>query len=145
MSVEENKTLVRRFINEVYAAGNADRAGEFISDGIVDHSPFPGAEPTLDGFKKGLKEWLTAFSDRKVTIDLMVGEGDLVAVRSTETGRHTGPLMGNPATGKSAKLTGVDIHRIQGGKIVEHWGDYDSLGMLQQLGLVPHVFQPATT
>ena len=78
-----------------------------------------------------------AFPDFDSTIDLLVAEGDIVAGRMTTTGTHTGDFMGIPATGKRVTFTETHIVRIANGKAVEHWGNQDDLGMMQQLGVIP--------
>ena len=75
--------------------------------------------------------------DFKATIDDVVAEGDRVVIRMTFRGTQTGEFMGMPPTGKSISVGVIDIFRIAGGKIVEHWGQMDSMGMMQQLGAIP--------
>jgi predicted ester cyclase len=81
--------------------------------------------------------FLSAFPDTKMTIEDQLAEGDKVTTRWTATGTHTGELMGIPATGKAVTVTGFDITRYSGGKSVEHWGQFDQMGMMQQLGVIP--------
>jgi steroid delta-isomerase-like uncharacterized protein len=79
----------------------------------------------------------SAFPDMRVTIEDLVAEGDKVAARWSVTGTHRGELMGIPATGKRVTVTGIEINRFAGGKLVEHWESFDQLSMMQQLGVVP--------
>ena len=81
--------------------------------------------------------FLSAFPDTQMTVEDELADGDKVATRWTATGTHTGELMGIPPTGKQVTVTGMDINRLVGGKIVEHWGEFDQMGMMQQLGVVP--------
>ncbi len=81
----------------------------------------------------------TAFPDSKFTIEQMVAEGDTVVVRWTVRGTHKGDLMGNAPTGKPISLSGVSVCRLADGKLVEGWGNWDALGMFQQLGIVPEL------
>ena len=79
-----------------------------------------------------------AFPDFQATIDDIVAEGDKVVVRQTWTGTHTGgEFMGVPPTGKSMSIGVIDIIRIAGDKFVEHWGQMDTMAMMQQLGAIP--------
>ena len=79
----------------------------------------------------------TAFPDLRMTIEDMTAEGDRVVVRWTVRGTQTGEMMGMPATGKPTTVTGMFLNRLAAGKIVEGWGNFDALGMMQQLGLIP--------
>ena len=93
-----------------------------------------------EGQKQLIASILTAFSDYNETIDDLIAEGDKVAGRFTITGTHTGNLMGVAPTGKRVTLTGNNIYRIVGGRIVEAWGMSDRLGMMQQIGIIPSQF-----
>jgi predicted ester cyclase len=82
-------------------------------------------------------EFRTGFPDFRDTVDLQLAEGDLVATRATSSGTHTGPFQGIAPTGKRLSWTGIVIDRVQDGRIVESWGNWDMMGLLQQLGAVP--------
>jgi predicted ester cyclase len=90
----------------------------------------------LKGAKQLIELW-SAFSDRKVTIEDSVAEGDRVAVRFTVSGKHTGAMMGIAPTGKTIHISGSGIFRIVDGKATDNWVNFDALGMLQQLGAAP--------
>ena len=81
--------------------------------------------------------FLSAFPDGVSTTDDLIAEGDKVVERFTFRGTNNGSFMGAPPTGKKVTSTGMSIFRIAGGKIVEHWGENDALGTMQQLGLIP--------
>jgi steroid delta-isomerase-like uncharacterized protein len=136
---EENKAVVRRFIDEVWNNGNLDAIDELVSEDQVDHDP--GRPPDMPGGPEGMHQFVqmyrAAYPDTHLEIGEIVAEGDLVAYTWTATGTHQGELMGIPPTGKSVTVTGMALDRIRDGKIVESWGNYDSLGMLVQLGVVP--------
>lgn len=134
---EENKALARRYNEEVWNNRNLDVIDELMADDMVDHALPPQIPPGPDGAKAFVGMYVSAFPDVKITIDDLVAEGDKVVTRWTATGRHEGELMGIPATGKQVTVTGIDITRYSGGKIVEHWGEFDQMGMMQQLGVVP--------
>jgi steroid delta-isomerase-like uncharacterized protein len=78
-----------------------------------------------------------AFPDGRTTIDDIIAEGDKVVVRATMKGTHKGEFMGIPATGKQVTISGIDVTRFVNGKSTEHWGQWDTLGMMQQVGVVP--------
>jgi steroid delta-isomerase-like uncharacterized protein len=78
-----------------------------------------------------------AFSDLQMTVEDQIAEGDMVVTRWTAVGTNDGDLPGMPASGRSSTVTGIGIDRIEDGKIVEAWGNWDTLGMMQQLGVIP--------
>jgi steroid delta-isomerase-like uncharacterized protein len=133
---EENKALDRR-IFEAVSNKNLAALDELMAPDMVDHELPPGLPPGRDGTKAFLGMFISAFPDIKVTIEDQIAEGDKVVTRWTATGTHTGELMGIPATGKQVTMMGIDITRFSGGKNVEHWGQFDQMGMMQQLGVVP--------
>jgi steroid delta-isomerase-like uncharacterized protein len=138
MSVEQNKTLVRNFVEEVWNRGNVPAAGEFFANDFVDHNPVAPNQPAgLAGAIQVFSLYRSAFPDLHFMVEDMVTDGDKVAWRWRSSGTHQGPLMHLPATGKHAVVTGIEIYRIADGKITERWGNMDQLGMLQQLGAIP--------
>ena len=134
---EENKALIRRFYEEVWNDKNLDAIDELVAADSVDHELPPGLPPGREGAKAFVGMYLGAFPDTRITIEDIVAEGDRVVTRWSATGTHTGELMGIPATGKQINVTGLDINRISGGKSAEHWGQFDQMGLMQQLGVVP--------
>jgi steroid delta-isomerase-like uncharacterized protein len=138
MSTEDNKALVRRFFQEFWDQHHLAVADELMAAHHVDHTPgSPPLPPGPVGFKQFGSVYFTAFPDLRITIDDQVAEGDRVVTRWTSHGTNTGSLFGMPATNKSATITGITISRIVDGKAVETWTNFDNLGMLQQLGVVP--------
>ena len=79
----------------------------------------------------------TAFPDIQMNVEDMIAEADKVVARVSVSGTHQGEFMGIDPTGNRVAITGIDILRIADGKIVEHWGNFDDLGMMQQLGVIP--------
>jgi steroid delta-isomerase-like uncharacterized protein len=135
MTIEQNKALIRHFYEEVWGKGNLEAADDVFSANYVRHDLRPGNPlPGPEGQKKIAAEFRAAFPDLQMTIDLMVAEGDMVAARWTTEGTNTGPWGGVPPTGKRAKFSGVNIFRIENGKVVEIWNHRDDLGVMQQLG-----------
>lgn len=138
MTTEQNKALVRRFYAEI-DAGNIDAMDELVAEDYVDHNPapFPNLASGREGLKQAFRIFWTATPGRH-EIEDQVAEGDKVVTRLTAHGRHEGDLPGPlPATGREIRETGVAIHRIANGQIVEHWSDRDDLGLMQQLGVIP--------
>ena len=89
-----------------------------------------------EGFKPFFKAYREAFPDIQITIEGIVSEGDLAAVRWTAVGTHKGNGLGFPATGKRVELTGMAFVRAEDGRLVEGWNNFDQLGMLQQVGVI---------
>lgn len=137
MSTQDNKALVRRIFDEVINQRNVVAADEIFAADVRDHTVPPGLPPGRDGLKANFGAFLAAFPDLSFTVEDMIAEGDQVVTRRTFRGTHQGPLFGIPPTGRPVTVTGIDISRVEAGKVVEHWGNEDDLGMLQQLGVVP--------
>ncbi|MBI3979093.1 MAG: ester cyclase [Chloroflexi bacterium] len=132
----DNKALYRQFVDEVFYKGNLDAVDEYLSPDFVDHSRFNPAG-TGAGVKEGFAMLRAAFSNPQDTIDDLLADGDKVIARYTFRATHTGPLMGAAPTGKEVTFTGIEILRFAGGKMVEHWEEWDIMGLMQQLGLIP--------
>ena len=134
---EENKALFRQIVDEMVNKKNLGVLDELVDANFLDHNPPPGVAPGTEGMKEMMGMFFSAFPDLHSTIDLLVAEGDTVAGRMTTTGTHQGQFMDIPATGKRVNFTETHIARIANGKMVEHWGNQDDLGMMQQLGVIP--------
>ena len=136
-ATEANKEVVRRFTEEVFNKGDVAAIDKYITADAVDHNPPPGMTGDREGFKKWLTTFRAAFPDMKATLDQVIAEGDLVVFRNTMTGTQKGEYMGMPASGKPISVEAIDIVRFKDGKMVEHWGQMDAMGMMQQLGGMP--------
>jgi steroid delta-isomerase-like uncharacterized protein len=136
MSTEENKAIVRRFIDEVQTQHDLVALDVLFSADFVDHSGI-STSPDLEGTKQFFAMLFTAFPDIQATIHDQVAEGDKVVTRKTFHGTHQGEFMGIPSTGKRVAIDVIDIFRISDGKITTHWAVADMLGLMQQLGVVP--------
>lgn len=136
MATEENKALLRRFI-EIWNTGDLAMADEFVSAGLMDHSLPPGLPAGLAGFKLLVGGFRAAFPDLRITIDDLMAQGDKAAARVTFRGTQQGEFQGIPATGKSFTMGAIGILRFKAGEIVEHWATLDLLGLLTQLGIAP--------
>jgi steroid delta-isomerase-like uncharacterized protein len=134
---EQNKSLIRRAVEEVWNQMNFISLDDLVSSDFVVHAT--GEE--IHG-REGAKQFYSmlhrAFPDIHFTIDDQIAEGDKVVTHWTAQGTHQGEFMGVPATGRQFKITAIDIDRIIDGKVVECWTNMDELGLLQQLGIVPH-------
>jgi predicted ester cyclase len=90
--------------------------------------------------------YYAAFPDLRFTVEDQVAEGDKVVTRWSSEGTHKGELMGIAPTGKhAAGVTGISIDRYLDGKFVEGWANWDTLGLMQKLGVIPAVAQPVAT
>jgi steroid delta-isomerase-like uncharacterized protein len=136
MPAEDNKATARRWYEEVFNAGNLDLIHELFAPNFVDHDPV-NPLPGLQGVREVVGMYRGAFPDLHITVEDWVAEGDKVVTRFRAQGTHKGPLMGIPPTQKQVTVTGIDLLGFEHGKIAEHWGNRDDLGMLQQLGALP--------
>ncbi|GAC1512971.1 MAG: ester cyclase [Chloroflexota bacterium] len=142
MSTQENKDIVRRSFEDLFNQGNLSVADEVYSPDYVGHDPaMPEDSHGIDDVKQFVSTYRNAFSDIHLTIDHLIAEGDLVATSFTGRGTHDGDFTGIPATGKKAEVTGMSISRLVDGKIVEEWTNTDTLGLMQQLGVLPSAVQ----
>ncbi len=140
MSAEENKAQLQRVYEQVFNQGNLDQIEEFFSADFVDHeAPPPGMEGLegIEVLRQFVKVSRDAFPDLQFTAEDMIVEGGKVAARYTMRGTHQGEFLGVAPTGNQIEVTGIDIVRFEGGKMVEHWANSDELGLMQQLGAIP--------
>lgn len=135
---ENNRRLVRRALEEVYVNGDLEVADELVHSNFVDHEPSHPDLPTGPAsVKQTVQSLQSAFGELRFDVEDEVAEADKVVQRVTMSGRHTGPLMGREPTGAAFAVRHISIWRIEDGKIAEHWGSRDDLGLLGQLGLLP--------
>ena len=138
MSTDQNKAIARRIVDESWNKHNPTILDQLFSNDALLHDP---QNPTVgkgpQGAKSTMATYLTAFPDMKITIEREIADGDYVVQHLLATGTNTGEFNGMPATGKKTSTTGVITSKIKDGKVVEAWSLFDSLGLLQQLGVVP--------
>lgn len=137
MSLEANKALVLRHFEELWLKGDLDVADEIYSPDAVGHwgdAPDQRGYPAFE--KEDVERSNAAFPDTRVTVDFQVAEGDMVVTRWTFEGTHTGPGYGDP-TLRKVSVTGVHVHRLADGRIVEIWAHPNNLSFMQQLGMIP--------
>ena len=137
MSAEENKALARQFIEEGFSKGNLAVADAIIAPNFANHDPgTPPLPAGPEGYKQLVTAYRTAYSDLQLSVDDLFAEGDKVAVRWSARGTHTGQLGDIPPTGKQMMITGISVLTIAGGKVADQYTNWDTLGMLQQLGVI---------
>jgi steroid delta-isomerase-like uncharacterized protein len=139
MPVDENKTIVCRFLEEIWNNANLAVMDEVLSDDYVAHSPsVQGGELRgREALKDIMRQAHAGLPDVKITIDDVVGEGDRTAVRFTVRGTHQGDLFGIPASGRTVTVETVLFSRHANAQIAEAWEARDMLGLLQQIGAIP--------
>ena len=136
---EQNKALSKRNFEEVWNQRKLNVIDELVASNFVMHEPsVPGGKVNgAQGYRRYVEIYLAAFPDAHFTIQDQIADGEEVATRWTASGTHKGDLMGIAPTGKRATATGISIDRFQNGKAVETWSNFDTLGMFQQLGVIP--------
>jgi steroid delta-isomerase-like uncharacterized protein len=137
MSIEQNKLVARRFFEDAYNTGNLELLDQLLAPGYVDQKAPPGTPAGPEGIKGVISLFRSAFPDLRFTIEDQVAEGDKVVTRYTFAGTHKGSLMGIPATGRHVSISGISLYRIANGKMQDAWIEYDMLGLMQQIGVVP--------
>ena len=127
---EENKALARRFL-EAQARGDMETLDALMAPDFVDRSLLPGQKPSREDYKKSLADMLSVFVNTSFTVEAQIAEGDQVVSRFTGTSVHRGTFLGVDPTGQETSYSGITIHRIADGKIVEEWSESDNLEVVQ--------------
>jgi steroid delta-isomerase-like uncharacterized protein len=132
-TLEANKAVVRRFIEEIFLKGDFSAVDELLTEDFTPHTwgPMP---PGPDGLKQAIERVSKGISDPSMTIEDVIAEGDQVAVRLTSSATHTGEFMGMPASGKRYEIGEIHIFGLRDGRVSEHWHQADFMGMMKQLG-----------
>lgn len=141
MATHQNQELVQRFFDEVCNQQKLQVANELFSTGHIYHDPQIPAAPGPDGMKQVIQTYQEAFPDAHWHVIETIVAGNDIITRWKGTGTHKKELMGIPPTGKKANVDGIWIHRIKNDRIAESWNVWDTLGLLQQLGVVPAMQQ----
>ncbi len=136
MSAEQNKAIVLRYYQE-FDKGDLDQVEDMLAPNFVAYLPGIPEPLTRQAFKQFAQTFRSAFPDIHHSFEEVLVEGDKVVTRGTFTGTHQGKLQGLPPTGKQITVSFIHLDRIVEGQIVEHWGQADMVGMLQQIGVVP--------
>lgn len=128
-------TLRRAY--DLINAHDIDAFGEVLADDFVEYEELPGGAPTRDGVKDFFRMQIAAFPDMAMTVEDVIDGGDTLVARVRFTGTHDGEFMGMPPTGRAVDVNVIDIMRFgDDGLVHEHWGVFDAMGMMQQLGAV---------
>lgn len=133
MRLEQNKLVIRDFINVVINERNLDAAGAFVADDVVEQAPFPGQGPGLEGLKDVLRGLFSAFPDMHWIIHEQFGEVDKILTRFTWTGTQSGDFLGVSASGNRVSVWGMVIDRIESGRIKETRILMDVFGLMHQI------------
>jgi steroid delta-isomerase-like uncharacterized protein len=136
-STGNKNKIAMDFTEEIWDKGNFKIADEILSANFIDHDPVNGQLPGKSGYQQMVRDFRNAFPDLRVKNEDVIVEGNKVVVRWTAQGKHSGQLMNIPSTNKLVKLKGIDILLVENNKIIERWGEFDALGMLSQLGVLP--------
>ncbi|WP_171041455.1 ester cyclase [Sinomonas susongensis] len=137
MAPADNQATFRRVMEEGFGQGNLDVLDELMSPDFIEHEAGPGEGRGLEGVKAIVTMLHTAFPDVRATIEEMSADGDKLWARVVFEGTHTGDLLGIPPTGKPVRVDAIDLCRFEAGKLVEHWGVFDRMGMMEQVGAIP--------
>lgn len=145
---ERNKVVLNRFWEEVWDQGKLDVVDEIFHPNFVDHGLAPGlTKQGPEGAKEAVMQFREAMPDLYLKVDDILAEGDKVLTRWTSGGTQTGPLRSArgdiPASGRTGVVQGMTLNRVEDGRIIEAWDNFDIMGMLQQLGVIPSGGPPA--
>ena len=137
MSTEQNKSIVRRWIEEGWNKHNLAVIDQLYAPNFVQHEPEPQTVNSSEALKQYVGAYLTAFPDLHLSIEDLLADGDKVVWRFNSTGHQNGPFMGMPPSGRTGNITGIVIFRLENSRIAEAWVNIDVLGLLQQTGVIP--------
>jgi steroid delta-isomerase-like uncharacterized protein len=131
------RSLARQLLEDDISRGDVVVAERIIHPDFVDHTNPPGMQHGLAGHNAIVALFRAAFPDQWWQIEDLIAEDDKIVARTTMTGTHRGDFFGIPPTGRSVTLSGVHIMRVADGRVIEHWGSNDDLGLMRQLGVIP--------
>lgn len=143
MTTQSNKSIMQRLWNEIFNQGNTKVADEIVGVNYLNHNPAPGEQPGRVGLVGFVAYLRAGFPDVHFDVEELLADGDKVTTRWRCRGTHRGEFMGIPATGRAVNVSGMAIHRIADGQLVEGWNNWDALGLLQQLGAASQPAQGA--
>jgi len=136
MLLSTNEMNIRRYFDAL-STDNLNKLYTYVSEDFVDHEQLLGIPSTRAGLTQKYTLLRTGFPDLHFVLEDLMCVGEQVAVRVTVRGTHTAAFMGRPPTGRTFEVTSVGIFRFVDGRISEHWGVFDQMGMLAQLGAFP--------
>ena len=132
----DNERIARRVPEDIATEGNLDLVEDVFTEDAVEHAPFGQEARGIEEIRESLRSWLEAFPDFSATVEDAVTEGDMVAMRVTLRGTHEGSFMGMDPTNEAFEIENMVFTRVEDGKVAERWLQPDTLGLLQQLGIV---------
>ena len=132
MSVETNKEVVRTFVGRVFQGLDASAVDELVADDFVSHS-WPSSGNAKESLRAATQRMGKALADSRFVIEDLIGEDERVCVRLRASARQVGEFMGMPPSNRSYEIGEIHIFRLRDGKIVEHWHEFDAMGMMNQL------------
>jgi len=135
-TIDQNKAIVRRFVDEIFVQGRKESVDELLADDFVAHT-WPSTGRPREDLKAAIDRVAGGLADAAFTIDDLIAEGDRVAVRLTTAATQVGPFMGMPPSGRRYSIEEIHIFRLRDGKVVEHWHQFDQMGLMKQLGAMP--------
>ena len=137
MSAEQNKSIVRRWVEEGWNKRNLALIDQLFTPNFYQHETGPETVNSSEALKQFHAGYLSAIPDLQFTIEDLIAEGDKVVWRFKATGHQNGALMGMPASGKAVAVTGTITFRLENSRMAEAWLNLDVLGLLQQVGIIP--------
>lgn len=133
---DENKTLARKLLDDAWNGGHLEGLDTLVAENCRFHDPvFPSMAPGADSLRRHIRMCRNAFPDLKYTIDDIIAERDEVVVHWTMRGTQRQSFLGMAPTNRTATISGTTINRIENGRIVEQWSDWNLLSLMEQLGL----------
>jgi steroid delta-isomerase-like uncharacterized protein len=132
-----NEDVIQAFIEDVINQGRLERANDLVKEDFVELDPLPGQQQGREGLKAVIHGLRSAFPDMHWVVNEMVAEGEKVVTRFVWTGTHHGAFLGIPATGNKVEVKGVVIDRLENGKMADSRILMDTMGLMQQLGVIP--------
>ena len=133
----KNKEIIQAFIEDVVNRGRVERANDLVKEDFIELDPLPGQAQGREGLKAVILGLRSSFPDMHWTVKEMVTEGEKVVTRFVWTGTHRGAFLGIPATGRSVEVKGVVIDRLEDGRMADSRMLMDTMGLMQQLGVIP--------
>lgn len=137
MSIDQNRKLVSEYYYAVGRAGDLTNLERFISPDYLDHNAESGGPRGPDCVRAHFSAIRTTFPDFIMSVEHMVADREFVVTRVRGRGTHQGEWMGIPPSGRVVHLKGINVDRVESGRIAEHWGEADTVGMLFQMGVDP--------
>lgn len=136
MQASQNTKIVLDLIEAAWNCGDVSAIDRAVTEGHIEHEPDGNDEVGRGHFSETVHTYRAAFPDMRICVDDQIADGDRVVIRWTASGTHRGDLNGIPATGRTAKVSGVYIHKLADRRITESWTMFDQLGLLVQLGVL---------